>query len=130
MQITSLVAALSVLSVPALSIPVAFGPPKGWPHPYPGGYASPKALYFLRVDPAGSTIEAIALSDDGLTDSTSSTSTGGVGLQSVQFLSPSLAPVVADPLQGQQAVSTGDDVSEWLLGVSTESKDGIADEAF
>jgi hypothetical protein len=80
--------------------------PPGSHHHHGGSHA--EAVYFLRVDPSGSSIVAIAVEDGRLTDSTSVTSTGGVGQQSENVTAT--APVSIDPLQGQQAVSIGGNV--------------------
>lgn len=76
----------------------------GW-----GGWGAPSgsaqsAVYFLSVDPAGSSIVSIGLENGQLTSETSVTSTEGVGLQS-NNASANLAKVEADPLQGQNAVT-------------------------
>lgn len=84
-----------------------------WPghHGPPPGYGGKKAVYFLRVDPAGSNVVAIELASNGkLTDSTTVTSTNGNGLQSQNASSPDLAPTAIDPLQGQTSISVGDNV--------------------
>lgn len=90
--------------------PHHYGPPS-WNH------GSKKAVYFLSVDPSGSSVTAIGLDHNGmLTESTSVTSTDGNGLQGVNATSPDLAPVAIDPLQGQTAVSVGDNVSTLVCG--------------
>lgn len=71
----------------------------------PPRYLGPDAIYFLRVDPAGSSIVAVKVNSDGtLSNSTSETSTGGAGAQSVNVTAPEIAPTSIDPLQGQDAV--------------------------
>lgn len=80
--------------------------------PPPWDHGGKKAVYFLRVDPAGSNVVAVGLDRNGrLTDSTSVTSTNGNGLPAQNASTPDLAPVSIDPLQGQTAVSVGDNVS-------------------
>lgn len=101
-----------------------WGPPNGWQHQPKGGWGhqpkggwsgGSKAAYFLRVDPSGSTVVAIELESNGLLSSTTtSTSTGGVGLQTQNYTNND-APTTIDPLSSQQAVSVGDDVRECAL---------------
>lgn len=71
------------------------------------------AVYFLRVDPAGSSIVSIESDASGLLEvnATKSTSTGGNGLQAQNYSSPTLGPVTTEPLLGQGAVAVGDNVS-------------------
>jgi hypothetical protein len=96
----------ALLSPVALAFPATGNYPKGGPwHKSMGS-----AVYFLRVDPQGSSVVAIKVGKDGLLqDATSVTSTDGVGLQSLNVTSGSTVGV--DPLQGQEAVSIGDNVS-------------------
>lgn len=77
-------------------------------HGHGQGYGK-EAIYFLRVDPAGSSVVAIEVDSDGLlTDKTTSTSTGGNGQQATNATSGTAVGI--DPLQGQQAVSVGENV--------------------
>lgn len=100
-------APLLLTTTTCLAAPTSHWGPGGWGH----GGKQAEAVYFLRVDPAGSTVVAIEVGSDGLlTSSTSSTSTDGVGLQSQNASTPALAPTAIDPLQGQQGVSIGGDV--------------------
>ena len=83
-----------------------------WPHHGHGhghgGYGN-QAIYFLRVDPAGSSVVAIEVGSNGLlTDKTASTSTGGDGQQATNATSGTTVGI--DPLQGQNAVSVGENV--------------------
>ena len=83
----------------------------GGPGPWHPAGAEKKAVYFLRADPAGSNVVAVAAGADGtLMNSTSVTPTGGNGLQSLNATAAGMPPVELDPLQGQQAVSIGGEV--------------------
>lgn len=99
-------AALLTLSAALSQAAPQWGPPHQWgPPPHWGGHGgsgsgSKKAIYFLRVDPQGSDVVSVALGGQGkLTQETTMTSTGGVGLQSTNYTSPTKADVAFDPLQ-------------------------------
>lgn len=99
MKINSVLAILPAL---AAAIPSST---KGW-----SAHSSPKAAYFLRVDPAGSSVVAVEVGSNGmLTDTTASFSTGGVGLQTQNYTN-GLKPTAIDPLQSQNSVTIGDRV--------------------
>jgi hypothetical protein len=111
----------SIITSAALLLASATALPQGhWGSPS-WGHGGKSAVYFLSVDPAGSSVVAIELDENGmLTDSTSVTSTDGDGLQSQNATSPTLAPTAIDPLQGQDAVVIGDDVRNprvWPRGI-------------
>ncbi|KAK5174434.1 uncharacterized protein LTR77_001514 [Saxophila tyrrhenica] len=88
-----------------------------------GGSKGGKAVYFLRVDPAGGSVVAIDVGGKGkLKDRTSVTSTNGMGLQSQNATDPDLAPVPFDPLQGQSSVVVSDD---YLFTVNSGSNTAV-----
>lgn len=97
---------LSALTSVGHSSPLAWrGPPNS-----PSSASSARAAYFLKVNPAGSSVVAIVVDSNGqLQDHTSETSTEGVGLQSLNATAGD-ATVGADPLQGQDSVWVQDNV--------------------
>ncbi|CAJ2503473.1 Uu.00g108670.m01.CDS01 [Anthostomella pinea] len=96
--------------------------PTPWRGPH-GHDAAKKVIYFLNVDPSGSSVVAIEVGHNGmLMNSTAVTSTEGTGSQAINQTAIPEAPVTADPLQGQDAVTV---VGNYLFTVNSGSDTAV-----